>query len=213
MTEQENRTPIDRAQFDVHPDVDSRFTKRVLTPRLRRMVDAYVRTGSYAEAARASGYAAATVSKYIREDEGVKKAIGEIVDQAAILSGVTLERVLQEYARLAFSDVGELIDLLKVSDDPQAALAMLEDMPADVTASISEIVVNRSTKSTDDGDIENGTLKLKFYDKKGALQDLGRMLSVFNDKLTIEDKSGFGDRLEAAIQKIEGMNNGTADST
>ena len=38
------------------------------------------------------------------------------------------------------------------------------------------------------------------------------MLSVFNDKLTIEDKSGFGDRLERAIQKIEGITNGDFDS-
>lgn len=209
MSENPNTNPIDRAKFDVHPDVDSRFTKRVLTPRLRRMVDAYVRTGSYADAARASGYNAQTVSKYIREDESVRKAIGEIVDQAAILSGVTLERVLQEYARLAFVDMGELVDLLKVGDDPDEAIMVLSDLPADITAAISEITLNRSTKTDDEGREQvTGQLKVKLYDKKGALQDLGRMLSVFNDKLTIEDKSGFGDRLERAIQKIEGM---TAD--
>lgn len=213
MSENPNTNPIDRAKFDVHPDVDSRFTKRVLTPRLRRLVDAYVRTGSYADAARASGYSAQTAKKYITEDEGVRKAIGEIVDQAAILSGVTLERVLQEYARLAFVDMGELVDLLKVGDDPDEAIMVLSDLPADITAAISEITLNRSTKTDDEGREQvTGQLKVKLYDKKGALQDLGRMLSVFNDKLTIEDKSGFGDRLERAIQKIEGITNGDFDS-
>ena len=213
MSENPNTNPIDRAKFDVHPDVDSRFTKRVLTPRLRRLVDAYVRTGSYAEAARASGYSAQTAKKYITEDESVRKAIGEIVDQAAILSGVTLERVLQEYARLAFVDMGELVDLLKVGDDPDEAIMVLSDLPADITAAISEITLNRSTKTDDEGREQvTGQLKVKLYDKKGALQDLGRMLSVFNDKLTIEDKSGFGDRLERAIQKIEGITNGDFDS-
>jgi len=205
MAEQRDN-PIDRAKFDVHPDVDARFTKRILTPRLRRMVDAYVREGSYSAAARVSGYAVSTVKRYIEEDAGVRKAIGEIVAQAATLSGVTLERVLQEYARLAFVDIGQLADLLKVGDDPDAALTVLADLPADLTAAVSEITLNRHVESDDEGRVVvTGGLKIKLYDKKGALQDLGRMLSLFTDKLVVEDKSGFGERLERAIQKIESM--------
>lgn len=204
MEQRTPRTPIDRAQFDIHPDVDTKFTNRVLTPRLRRMVDAYVREGTYAAAARASGYNQATVKKYIAEDSGVRKAIGEIVDQAAILSGVTLERVLQEYARLAFIDMGELVEVLQNANDPEAALVAFGNLPADITAAISEVNVEMTKGSEDSPPI--GKLKLKLYDKKGALQDLGRMLSVFNDKLTIEDNSGFGERLTRAIQKIESMN-------
>lgn len=202
-----SQTPnaVDRAKFDIHPDVDAQFTVRVLTPRLRRMVEAYVREGSVAAAARASGYTPATVKKYIEDDASVRKAIGTIVDQAAILSGVTLERVLQEYARLAFSDVGDLIEVIQAAGDSDAALALLGDLPADVTAAISAIKYERKHSADDAGEYITGKLELKFHDKKGALQDLGRMLSVFNDKLTIEDKSGFGDRLERAIQKIEGL--------
>lgn len=201
------QTPIDRAQFEVHENVDPRFTTRVLTPRMRRMVHAYVRHGTYSAAARASGMSDATVKKLVESDAGVRKVIEEMVDQAAILSGVTLERVLQEYARLAFSDIAEVMDVIKVSDDPDDAIKMLADLPADVTAAISEVTLNRTTKTDNEGrQIQTGGLKLKFYDKKGALQDLGRMLSVFNDKLTIEDKSGFGDRLLQAVEKIERMN-------
>jgi len=196
-------TPIDRAKFDVHPNVDASFTTRVLLPRKRRMVDAYVRTGSLKAAAEASGYSPGTVKKYIETDKDVQKAIGEIVDQAAILSGVTLERVLQEYARIAFADIGELVDLLKVSDSPDDVLLALSDLPSDITAAISEINLDRTTKSTDDGDVVTGRVKIKLLDKKGALQDLGRMLSLFKDTIVVEDTRGFGDRLERAIQKIE----------
>ena len=196
---------VDRAKFDVHPDVDTTFTTRVLTPRLRRMVDAYVREGTYAAAARASGYNQITVKKYIEKDKGVRKAIGSIVDQAAILSGVTLERVLQEYARLAFSDIGEFADVIRAAGDSDAALELLADMPADLTASIKQIKYERKHSAEESGEYITGKLDLTFHDKKGALQDLGRMLSVFNDKFTIDDNSGFGERLTRALKKIEAM--------
>lgn len=202
----EHRTAIDRAQFEVHEDVDAKFTTRVLTPRLRRMVNAYVREGSYAAASRASGFTQATVKKYIEKDRDVRKAIGDIVEQAATISGVTLERVLEEYARLAFFNMGDLADLLKVGDDPDDALTVLSDLPPEVTAAISSITMKRETKTDDEGrEVVTGALAVKTHDKKGALQDLGRILSVFNDKLTIEDNSGFGDRLTRAIEKIERM--------
>jgi phage terminase small subunit len=199
------RTPIDRAKFDVHPDVDKRFTLRVLHPRKRRLVDAYVRTGSYTAAARASGYTAGTVSKYINDDPLIQKAIGEVVDQAAILSGVTLERVLQEYARLAFSDIGEFADVIRAAGDSETALELLAEMPADQTASVKAIEYERKAEDGDDGAYITGKLKLTFHDKRGALTDLGRILSVFNDKLTIEDKSAFGTRLSEAIDKLKGL--------
>jgi len=201
----EERTPIDRAKFDVHPDVDKRFTLRILIPRKRRMVDAYVRTGSYTAAAKASGYGPQTVKKYINTDPDVQKAIGEIVDQAAILSGVTLERVLQEYARLAFSDIGEFADVIRAAGDSDAALEMLADMPADITAAVKAIEYERKSEDNEDGGYITGKLKLTFHDKRGALTDLGRMLSLFNDKITIEDKTEFGTRLTAAIAKIEAI--------
>lgn len=199
------KTPIDRAKYDIHEDVDGKFTTRTLTPRLRRLVNGYVR-GGMAQAARESGYSNQTVKKHVTSNPLVRRAIGEMVDQAAMLSGVTLERVLQEYARIAFADIGGLYDVLALHGDPDAALAAFADLPADQTAAISEIVANRKTRRTDDGEeIIDGSFRLKLYDKKSALQDLGRMLSLFNDKLTIEDKTGFGDRLERAIRKIEGL--------
>lgn len=208
MTNAAPPSPIDRAKFDVHPDIDSRFTARVLTPRMRRMVNAYVREGTYTAAARDSGFSPPTVKKYIETDPAVRKAIGEMVDQAALLTGITLERVLQEYARIAFVDMGDIVGLLAVGDDPDAAIMALGDLPADVTAAISEISLTRSTKEGDDGAVTTGALKVKLLDKKSALQDLGRMLSLFNDKLVIEDQSGFGDRLERAVRKIEELKTG-----
>jgi len=216
MTDDQPKQPpsaFDRARTEVAPEVEERFAPRALTPRKRRMVDAYVRHGTYAAAARASGMAQPTVKKMILEDAAVRRAIGLLVDQAAAVTGITLERVLQEFGRLAFSDVGEVVDLLRAAaEDSDVALEHLASLPAEITAAISEVQITRKLESTKEGgEFVGGTMKLKFHDKKSALTDLGRMLSVFNDKLTIEDNTGFGDRLQRAIEKIEGMTGGAAD--
>ena len=210
MTDDQQKQPpsaFDRARTEVAPEVEERFAPRALTPRKRRMVQAYVQHGTYTAAARASGMAASTVKRMVEEDREVRRAIGQLVDQAAAVTGITLERVLQEFGRLAFSDIGEVVDLLRAAaEDSDVALEHLASLPAEVTAAISEVQITRKLEGTKDGgEFVGGTMKVKFHDKKSALTDLGRMLSVFNDKLTIEDNTGFGDRLKRAIEKIEGI--------
>lgn len=199
-------TVFDRARTVVAPEVEDNFAPRAMTPRKRRMIVAYVEQGTYAAAAKASGMAAATVKKLIETDPVVRKAIGEMVDRAAALTGITLERVLEEYGRLAFSDVGELVELLRAAaGDSDVALATLAELPADVTAAISHVKITRRLEHTKDGgEFVSGTMDIKLHDKKSALTDLARMLSAFNDKITIEDNSGFGDRLRRAMEKLEG---------
>lgn len=198
---------FDRARTVVAPEVESVFSPRALTPRKRRMILAYVEKGTYSAAATASGMAAATVKKLIETDPAVRKAIGEMVDRAAAVTGITLERVLEEYGRLAFSDIGELVDLLRAAgEDSDVALEKLADLPAEITATISHVKITRKLETSKDGqEFVGGTMDIKLHDKKAALSDLGRMLSVFNDKLTIDDTSGFGDRLRRAVEKLEGL--------
>ena len=200
-------TVFDRVRATVAPEVESTFAPRAMTPRKRRMIVAYVEQGTYAAAAKASGMAAATVKKLIEADPSVRKAIGEMVDRAAAITGITLERVLEEYGRLAFSDIGELVDLLRAAgEDSDVALERLADLPADVTAAISHIKITRKLESTKDGqEFVGGSMDIKLHDKKSSLTDLARMLSAFNDKITIEDNSGFGDRLRRAVEKMEGL--------
>ena len=194
-------TIIDRARTEVHLDVEAVHGRGILTPRKRRMVDAYVSTGNIAEAARASGFAQSTVKKYINEDPHIRKAVGVLVDQAALVTGVTLERVIAEYAKIAFADIADFLSVLKSASDPELALLALGELPAEMTAAISEITLDM-TPGTEDKP-PTGKLKLKLHDKKSALQDLARMLQMFNDTLTIKDETGYGLRLRRAIAKLD----------
>lgn len=87
-------------------------------------------------------------------------------------TGITQERVLAEFAKIAFLDPrkfydesGNLIPIHKLDDDTAAALGGM-----DVTAAKSA-----------DGDIDY-TKKIKIIDKKGALDSIARHLGMFVDK-------------------------------
>jgi phage terminase small subunit len=198
-------TPFERMNTKIAPSVADEYKGHLLTPRERRMVEAYAREGTYTAASAASGYSVTTVKNKLTKNAAIRKAVGEVVDQSSLLLGLSLERVMQEYARLAFSDIGELVDVIRAAGDSEAALELLAELPADVTAAISSIRYERKYESSSDGsqDYVTGKLELKFWDKKGALNDLGRMLALFKDRVEIEDSSSFGERLNRALQKIE----------
>ena len=204
MTAHVPSSPFERARqrLTVSDRVDPALSGHVLTPRDRRMVEAYVTHGTYAAAAEASGYAPATVKRRIEGDSAVRDAISERVRQSCEVVGITYERVLQEYGRLAFSDIGDLIEVLEAAEDSDVALKRLIDLPASITAAISSIDYRR-TVDEDKGHV-TGHLKVKLHDKKGALTDLARMMALFQDRVVIED-TAFGKRLREAVEKVEAM--------
>ncbi len=186
-------SPFERATIETSDDLPTAYTDNVITPRKRRMIDGYVRTGTFEGAAAASGYTVARCTKLIKNDAQVKREITKLVEQASVVSAISLERVLQEYGRLAFSNSKKILEILaSAHGDSQRTLDLLKQLPSDDTAAISEINV-----------AANGAVRVKMFDKKSALTDLGRMWSMFNDTLTIDDNTGFGARLERAIEKME----------
>lgn len=87
----------------------------------------------------------------------------EILERAARL-GITPERVLQEYARIAFADLRRL----GKRGGKGFALKAPEDLQADDSAAISEIAESGS-----------GGFRVKLYDKKAALDAIARHLGLF----------------------------------
>lgn len=187
---------LDRLDTEVSEPAENFASARKLLPRKRRMVMAYVKHGTYAAAAAASGFTAATVKRLLDNDEQVREAVAEMVDQAAINSMVSMERVLAEIARIAFFDVGEFTGLLELGTiDHAAALQALNEMPADARA----VIASLKFKTGQHGQ----TVEFTTYSKQTALQDLARILSMYDDRLTISDRSGFGELLHAAITKLD----------
>lgn len=96
-------------------------------------------------------------------------------------TGITQERVLAEYAKIAFMDPrkfftpeGNLIPIHELDDDTAAALAGMD------------VVENRG----EGGAVVDYTKKIKISDKKGALDSIARTLGMFIDKSEISGKNG-----------------------
>jgi len=87
-----------------------------------------------------------------------------IAERAARL-GITPERVLQEYARIAFADLRRLLEWGPAGVNVKAPESLSE---ADAAA-ISEIVAGAGA----------GKYRVKLYDKKAALDAIARHLGMF----------------------------------
>lgn len=89
----------------------------------------------------------------------------EIAERAARL-GVTPERVLQEYARIAFADLRRVADW-----GPDGLVLKTPEMLSDAdAAAISEITPTAGA---------SGSYRVKLYDKKAALDAIARHLGMF----------------------------------
>lgn len=97
-------------------------------------------------------------------EEALPTDLEEIAERAARL-GITAERVLQEYARIAFADLHHIVEW---GPDGLRIKSPTEMSGADIAA-ISEIVPG----------IDPGHSRVKLYDKKAALDAIARHLGMF----------------------------------
>jgi phage terminase small subunit len=94
---------------------------------------------------------------------------------------VTIDRVVAEYAKLAFQDVTQIFY-------PNGTLRPLDEMHPDARAAISGIEV--VDLNTEDEHISSQIKKIKLVDKKGALDSLANFLKMFVKQVEHTGKDG-----------------------
>jgi phage terminase small subunit len=131
---------------------------------------AYIKAGY-----KARGSAAEVNASRLLRNAKVKTAIEEAQKKAANKAEVTCERLLKEYAKIAFLDPTLLFD-------ENGYLKDVHQLDKAVAAAIGGMdILHRKTYN---GEIET-TKKIKLIDKKGALDSLARIKGMFNDKLNL----------------------------
>lgn len=143
-----------------------------LAPRHRRFVDEYLVDLNAKDAAIRAGYtparASAVAARLLR-----RPAIAAAIDKARALRSqgmsVTADRVLEEYARIAFADFRNLFDW-----GPQGVTLRPKEMLSDVDAAAIASIELPATNG------RGG--KLRLHDKKAALDKLARHLGLFDPK-------------------------------
>lgn len=149
-----------------------------LTPKQQRFVREYLIDLNATAAYRRAGYesvgsaAEANASRLMRNDK-VAAAIEAAMQAREGRTEITADRVLREVARIALSDVrklfaadGSLRPVRELDDDAAAALAAVDV--------VEDFAGGKTTK------------KVRLWDKKGALELLGRHLGLFAEKLKVE---------------------------
>ena len=119
----------------------------------------------------------------------IAKAIQAEMDKRGKRTEITADKVLQEIAKLGFADIRRVFN-------EHGQLLPVHMLPQEVAASISSIeVVTTRIPGSDPVEVEH-TSKIKFWDKRGSLELLGKHLKLFTDKVEISGRLSFREWLE-----------------
>jgi phage terminase small subunit len=144
-------------------------------------INEYIVDLNATQAAIRAGYSedtAGSIGHELLKKPEIRQAIQKAMDSRAERTKITADRVLNELGKIGFSDVrkilaanGNLRDLIDVDDDTAAAIQSVE------------LVTRNENLKDDEGNrpIEY-VHKIRFADKKGSLELLGKHLKIFDNR-------------------------------
>ena len=130
------------------------------------------------QAAIRAGYSkrsAGMTASRLMHDDGIKQKIAKLREEQSARTGITADRVINELAKIGFAVSTDAIQIVKGKVKVIDTALLTED----TRAAISEI---KQTITR-----EGGSLGIKFHDKKGALELLGKHLGIFKEEDTTLD--------------------------
>lgn len=113
---------------------------------------------------------------------------------------VTEERIIREYAKLAFASLG---DLLEIQTDGSAWIdmsALTDEQKAALAEYNVETYHELGDENHDGREVKKS--KIKFHDKKAALDSLARIRGMFKDKLEVSVGLTLSDKVQQARQRL-----------
>lgn len=143
-----------------------------MTDKQQRFIDEYMVDLNATQAAIRAGYSPDT-AKQIGSENLSKPDIQEAIQlkqkELSEQTNITAKRVLEEYAKIAFSDIRELYSV----DNDLLDVRQMEDSIAPAVASVEVDVMMMG------GMAVGHTKKVKMYDKLRALESLGKHIGLF----------------------------------
>lgn len=150
---------------------------RKLTPRQLQFAHAYCANGQVATAAaKTAGYSekmAGRIGWQLLENPRVAAHIREVLQRRAVRLDLTGDRVMQENARLAFSDIRRYVTW---DHDGEATWRPSHDLTIDEAAAVKSFTV---TKRYHNGDLVSTESKLELHAKQPALDAIAKHLGLF----------------------------------
>lgn len=162
-----------------------------LRAKQQAFVNEYVVDKNATQAAIRAGYSQKTAYSIGHENlskpeiaEAIETALAKLAEKTAI----TAERVLSELGKIGFVDIrklftpsGQLVELTELDDDTAAAVSSIEV--------VTKVVPGSEDAETGLKDVEH-VHKIKLWDKRAALVDLGKHLGLFVERHEHTGKDG-----------------------
>lgn len=153
-----------------------------LTPKQQRFVAEYLIDLNASQAAIRAGYSPKTARQQgerLLSHADIDAAVSEAQAARAARTGVTQDRVVQELARLGFSDLRGVFR--------DGRLLPPEEWPDEVARAISAIKV--TTRNVGEGEVEH-VAEVKLWSKTEALVTLARHLGMLVDRQQVSGPGG-----------------------
>jgi phage terminase small subunit len=151
-----------------------------LTAKQERFAEEYLVDLNATQAAIRAGYSEKTAAEIGRQNLiklEIQKEIQEAIEKRSKRTEITVDRVLNEYAKIGFFDPRKLFD-------KDGKPIPINELDADTAAAIGGLDVLEEYEGYGEYRTFVGhTKKYKIIDKKGALDSIARHLGMFNDKI------------------------------
>lgn len=149
-----------------------------LNAKQKLFVDRYLAVFNAKDAAVKAGYSAknaAQTANQLMRNPKIQAAINEKMAPTINRLEVTRERILEEYARIAFASMSSYVKLT-ADGEPYIDLSSVDD---DDMAAIAETVVEDFTDGRGEDARDVRRVRVKMHDKIAALRDLAKIQNMF----------------------------------
>lgn len=174
-------------------------TGMALTPKQMRFADEYLIDLNATAAYKRAGYsgqgnAAESMASQLLSNIKVSAYIQTRMKDREKRTEITQDMVLAEWAKLAFLDPRRFYDA-------DGGLIPIQKLPAEVAAALAGVELTTERSKGEEPTVSDVS-KIKFIDKKGALDSVARHLGMFNDKLELNLKKSAADMTDDELLAI-----------
>lgn len=112
----------------------------------------------------------------LRSKEDIRTRVAELQNRGLKRHDVTIDRILEAYAKIGFSDIRKVFDA-------DGRLLKPHELPDDIAGAL--IALEIVTVQKGKGAVEH-VAKIKLGDKRAALADMGKHFNMFKEDVTIK---------------------------
>lgn len=173
-TPKENSNKKSTRKESIADEVKEVMENDELTDKQRLFCDEYLIDFNATQAAIRAGYSEKTA--YRTGADNLKKPqiqtyIEKRMKDREVRTEITQDKVLQEFAKIGFSNVTDYVEVENKGNFKEVVIKATADIPKNKLAAIASIKEGA-----------NG-IEIKLHDKVKALEDIGRHLGMFTDKV------------------------------